>query len=43
MSDGDICSNDEIHGGFGAMIANDLRRGEEERAHSREEEHAASA
>ena len=43
MSDGDICSNDKIYGGFGAMIANDLRCGEEERTCRREEERAACA
>jgi hypothetical protein len=29
MSDGDICSDDEKYGGFGAMMANSLRRQEE--------------
>jgi hypothetical protein len=31
MSDGDICSNDEKYGGFGAMMANSLHRQEERR------------
>ena len=43
MSHGDICSNGEIHGGFGAMIANGLHRGEEERTRRWEEECAASS
>ena len=43
MSGGDICSNDKIYGGFGAMIKNNLRRGEEECARRWEEERAASA
>ena len=41
MSDSNICSKDKIYGGFGAMIANNLRRGEDERARCREEECAA--
>ena len=39
MSDGDICSDDEKYGGFGAMMANSLRR-QEERQEERER-HAA--
>ena len=39
MSDGNICSNDSMHGGFGAMMANSLLHcGEEERARHWEEE-----
>jgi hypothetical protein len=30
MSDGNICSDDEKYGGFGAMMANSLRRQEEQ-------------
>ncbi len=36
MSDGDICSNDEKYGGFGAMMANSLRC-QEERQEEREQ------
>ena len=43
MSDGDIFSNDEIYGGFEAMIANDLHCGEEGCARCWEEERLASA
>ena len=43
MSDGNICSNDKIYGGFGAMIANNLRCGEEEHTRCWGEERAASA
>ena len=43
MSNGDICSNNKIYGGFGTMIPNNLGRGEEERARRQEEESAASA
>ena len=43
MSDSDICSDDSMYGGFGAIIANDLHRGEEKRACCWEEERAARA
>ena len=41
MSDGDICSDDEKYGGFGAMMANSLRR-QEERQEEREQRAARS-
>ncbi len=41
MSDGDICSNDEKYGGFGAMMANSLRC-QEERQEEREQRAARS-
>ena len=41
MSDGDICSDDEKYGGFGAMMANSLRR-QEERQEERERRAARS-
>ena len=41
MSDGDICSDDEKYGGFGAMMANSLRC-QEERQEERERRAARS-
>ncbi len=41
MSDGDICSNDKKYGGFGAMMANSLRR-QEERQEERNQRAACS-
>ena len=43
MSNSDTCSNDKVYGGLGAMIYNNLRRGEEERTCCREKERATSA